>query len=166
MANVTSLLDILEPLASVAPSVMLYIGGINRDCRAAAKEFWHFRHKARCRGDFVRGKAVTRVLAAKMAGTKRKSCHSCLQKLALPWPFNPRISICNQCTKRKSLFSEYRLLSATDVSYEFGLKSSELWSINQFHTSTAKQVDGVPYLAGRTKFRREDVLILALEKYG
>lgn len=159
------LLDILEPLSEVSPAVMLFIGGLSREYRAAALSFWHLRHDAYCRGDFVRGKAVTRVLAERVGGTKRKRCQGCGDALALPWPFEPTIHVCNGCTKRGGP-PEFRLISATEATSRFGLATVDLWKLDQFHTSTAKLVDGEPFLAGRVMFRTLDVLLLTMSKYG
>jgi hypothetical protein len=156
-----SLIDVIEPLTFVNPTVLLYVGGISREYREAATALWRLRHDAFCRGDFVRGKAFTRP-PAPMTG-KRKRCQECGEALALPWPFDPALQVCNRCTKR---VSNFRLISATNASNRFRLDVSELWRIDQYHSSRIHVIDGDPFLSGRVMFRKDDVLLLATDKFG
>ena len=156
-----SLIDVLEPLTFLHPAVLLYIGGISTAYREAAALLWRQRHDAFCRGDFVRGKAFTRAPAKQLG--KRKRCQGCGERLALPWPFDPALRVCNECTKQ---IPKFRLISATEASARFRLDVSELWRIDQYHSSKSHVVDGEPFLAGRVMFRKDDVLLLAMDKYG
>lgn len=159
------LLDILEPLSAADPSVMLYVGMLSKEHRAYCKQFWVLRHAAFCRGDFVRGQARTRGIAASIAGNKRKRCQGCGERLALPWPFDPTICICNKCTKQGGP-ARYRLISFTKAFYSYKLTTYELWCIDQFHTSKSNNTAAAPSLIGRTKFRWDDVATLACDKFG
>lgn len=160
-----SLMDILEPLSSTDASVMLYIGMLSTAYREGAEDFWALRHAAYLRGDFERGRAVTRLKAAAIAGVKRKRCHGCGENLALPWPFEPSICICSRCTKRGGV-PKFRLISATDAMNHFKLDLTELWTVDQFHTSGHFTQEGEPYLASRSMFLKDDVIVLAMDKHG
>jgi hypothetical protein len=160
-----TLLDILEPLSTFDPSVMLLVGALSREHRAYSQGFWALRHAAYCRGDFVRGQPRTRGMATLIAGSKRKRCNGCHASLAMPWPFDPTLSICNLCTKRRGP-AKFRLLSFTEAHTMFMLDVYDLWCIDQFHTSKANKGAEVPALAQRVKFRKDEVVTLACDKYG
>lgn len=160
-----SLLDILEPLSATDPSSMLYVGMLFKEHRAYCQEFWALRHATFCRGDFIRGQARTRGKATSIAGHKRKRCHACRERLALPWPFDPTVCICNQCTKQGGP-ARYQLISFTKAFYSYKLDTYELWCIDQFHTSKSNDKPEAPIFIGRTKFLKDDVITLACDKYG
>lgn len=157
-----TLMDILEPLSSYDASVMLYVGLLSVEYREVAEDFWEMRHAAFERGDIPRGRTVTRSKAASIAGSKRKRCHGCSMRWALPWPFDPTIRVCSKCTRRGGV-PKFQLISATDAFKRFELEVFELWAIDRFHTTPC---DNGPHLSGRSMFLFEDVLVLAMSKHG
>ena len=159
------LLDILEPLSAFDPSVMLLVGTLSREHRSHSIEFWVLRHAAYTKGDFVRGQPRTRGMATAVAGVKRKRCDGCRDALAQPWPFDPKVCICNRCTQ-KSGPPKYQLISFTEAYAKFRLEVFDLWRIDQFHTSKSNKGPDPPAVAQRVKFRKDDVYILACDKYG
>lgn len=160
-----TLLDILAPLSTLDPSVMLVVGALSREHRSISNEFWALRHAAYKRGDFVRGQPRTRGMATAIAGFKRKQCNGCRDALAQPWPFDPRVCICNRCTKKTGP-SKYQLISFTEAVTRFRLEVFDLWRIDQFHTSKSNRGASPPAVAQRVKFRKDDVVILACDKHG
>ena len=100
-----------------------------------------------------------------MVGSKRKLCDGCAQTLAMPWPFDPTLFVCNSCTKKQGP-TKFRLISFTDAHIRFMLDVYDLWCIDQFHTSKANKGAEMPALAQRVKFRKDEVVTLACNKYG
>lgn len=144
---------------------MVLVGMLSCEHRALSREFWALRHAAYSKKGYDRGQDCTRGKAAAKAGSKRKLCDGCNKKLALPWPFNPALYVCDSCTKHGP--ARFRLISFTKA-YNRGLLLSlgELWTLDQFHTSKENHGVDTPIMICRTKFRTDEVITLACDKYG